>query len=164
VRVSCIERSSWLDPGRDHDDGVALIIIVTRYSMESECACCGNLSTSQPITLNKVSLESLWQCRQSPMKYFTLFAYLRGVIYIWKIWPLTHCLDCFAFLPLHSPWFAIRKVLLLGNYLSPLLRGFISHHFWDFGVQTWPNLHKISQKSANYIKFGPQTELISIVP
>jgi hypothetical protein len=27
---ACIERSSWLDPGHDHGDGVTLIIIVEK--------------------------------------------------------------------------------------------------------------------------------------
>jgi hypothetical protein len=51
--------------------------------------------------------------------------------------PLLIVLTALHFLPLRSPWLAIRNNVRCYGVNSP--------HFWDFGVQSWPNLHKIPQ-------------------
>jgi hypothetical protein len=65
---------------------------------ELECAFCDHFSTTQPITLNKISLVSLGQCRQSPVKISTSFAYFQALICIEKYDPFTLSFVCFAFI------------------------------------------------------------------
>jgi hypothetical protein len=94
-----------------------------RHKLSLKSDCCDNFSTTPSITLNKVSLESLWQCRQPPMKILPNLHIFSGSFAYEKYDPFTHCLYYFAFL---TAAFALicdsQQDKVLGGYLSPLLK------------------------------------------
>jgi hypothetical protein len=113
---------------------------------------CDNFSTTQPITLFRLPWTRYhWNASGSavsPIKFFYLiYISSGGNFHMKNMTPLP--IVCFAFLnPLHSPSFAIRNNIRCS--------GVISYNFWDFGVQTWPNLHKIHQNMQIRSNLGPK--------
>jgi hypothetical protein len=104
---------------------------LTRYSTRSRNAqFCDNFSTTQPITLNKISLESVGLSAVNSSEKYYLICISSGVICMEYITPLPFLLSVLHFSQLCSPWFVIR---------NKRFWGVISCQLWVFWVQTWPN-------------------------
>jgi hypothetical protein len=103
------------------------VFVIRHHEMNHIAAFCDNFSTKQPMTLNKISLESLGQCRQYPVQMFNLhmenMTPLPFLVSVYishsqkcqiscRFWPKNSKRLCFA--PLNSGLPPMTKILAMG--------------------------------------------------